>query len=57
VGNIGAQAIAAGQLGSVDDLRCLIGDGFGITSYLPGTDPSQAVPWTRGERVLASLSN
>ncbi|MCW2640774.1 MAG: rhaB [Dactylosporangium sp.] len=57
VGNIGAQAIAAGQLASVDDLRRLIGDGFGITSYLPGADPSQAVPWTRGERVLANLSN
>jgi rhamnulokinase len=57
VGNIGAQAIAAGQLGSVDELRSLIGDGLAVTSYLPGADRSPAVPWTRGERVLADLSH
>jgi rhamnulokinase len=54
LGNVGVQAVATGELDSVEQLRSLIAASVTLRRFVPdGSDP---VPWDRGENLLSELS-
>jgi rhamnulokinase len=54
LGNVGVQAVATGELDSVEQLRLLIAASVTLRRFVPdGSDP---VPWDRGENLLTQLS-
>jgi rhamnulokinase len=54
LGNVGVQAMATGELGSLDELRSHIAAGVTLRRFLPSeSDPAR---WDRGEDLLTSTA-
>ncbi|MDT4907694.1 MAG: rhamnulokinase, partial [Pseudonocardiales bacterium] len=54
LGNVGVQAMATGELGSLDELRSHIAAGVTLRRFLPSE--SDPVRWDRGEDLVTSTA-